>query len=63
MLSPGFLTSQKNSDTLKICWISGDLDYHPVSRFLLGFFASSKGALIHDHEIISTQNARSIILD
>ena len=50
------IKSTKVRDQLKIAWISGDLDYHPVSRFLLGFFASSKGALTHSHEIISTQD-------
>ena len=45
----------KYREKLRIAWISGDLDYHPVSRFLLGFFASSKGSLSHTHEIISTQ--------
>ena len=47
----------KSSQRLKIGWISGDLGYHPVSRFLLGFFASSKGSLSHHHEIVSTQVA------
>ena len=51
------LSRTTNKRKLKIAWISGDLDYHPVSRFLLGFFASSKGLLAHDHEIVSTQVA------
>ena len=47
-------------DKLRIAWISGDLDYHPVSRFLLGFFASSKGSLLHSHEIVSTQQTQPL---
>ena len=39
-----------------------DLNYHPVSRFLLGYFASSKSSLIHNHEIVSTQVAGSTSL-
>ena len=52
---PGIPKKIHKSKKLKIGWISGDLDYHPVSRFLLANFACSKGSLVHEHEIISTQ--------
>ena len=45
----------KQRKRLRVGWISGDLDYHPVSRFLLGFFAAAKDSLVHSHEIVSTQ--------
>jgi len=46
-----------NSATpLTIAWITGDLAYHPVARFLLGFFCSSDNQLSHKHLLISTQD-------
>ena len=60
--APGLPLTPKIGEKLRIGWISGDLDYHPVSRFLLGFFASSKGSLSHEHEIVSTQIAGSTSL-
>ena len=53
--APGYPSMSRRREKLRICWVSGDLDYHPVSRFLLGMFSSSKGKLTHHHEIISTQ--------
>ena len=52
---PGVPCKPKARKKLRIGWVSGDVYYHPVSRFLLGFFASAKDCLSHTHEIISTQ--------
>jgi predicted O-linked N-acetylglucosamine transferase (SPINDLY family) len=38
---------------LRIAWITGDLAYHPVSRFLYGFFAASQHKRNQNHTIVS----------
>ncbi len=40
---------------LTIAWLSGDIGYHPVSRFLLGFFSSYRSP-IHRHILIDTND-------
>jgi len=42
-----------NNRPLKIAWITADLAYHPVSRFLFGFFAASAHKRQHQHTVIS----------
>jgi protein O-GlcNAc transferase len=41
------------SRPLTIAWISADLAYHPVSRFLLGFFAATPNCR-HRHLLVDT---------
>ena len=38
---------------LTVAWITADLAYHPVSRFLLGFFTAAAG-LRHRHVVVDT---------
>jgi len=47
---------QKSQSSLRIAWICGDLAPHPVSRFLLGFFAGSQGLRQHQHQLVSVFN-------
>ena len=42
-----------SSKKLRIAWITPDLAYHPVSRFLFGFFSSSINNLRHSHTVVS----------
>ena len=41
------------SDELRVAWITPDLAYHPVSRFLFGFFSNSADKLRHNHSLVS----------
>ena len=47
---------QQSRCPLRIAWICGDLAPHPVSRFLLGFFAGSQGLRQHQHQLVSVFN-------
>ena len=47
---------QQSHRPLRIAWICGDLAPHPVSRFLLGFFAGSQGLRQHQHQLVSVFN-------
>ena len=38
---------------LRVVWMSGDIADHPVGRFLYGFFYASRGALQHQHTLVS----------
>ncbi len=40
---------------LTVAWLSPDIGYHPVSRFLLGFF-SSTDKLVHRHILVDTND-------
>jgi len=44
---------QQSHRPLRIAWICGDLAPHPVSRFLLGFFAGSQGLRQQQHQLVS----------
>ena len=50
---PSFVSSNANlSNKLRVGWFSGDLSYHPVGRFFLGFF--HKKRLHHHHLLFDT---------
>ena len=62
--SNDFLESDKYLDNerqanLKIGWITGDCNYHPVSRFLYGWFAACSGRLSHQHCLVSLEDHKS----
>ena len=49
---PSFVSSNANlSNKLRVGWFSGDLSYHPVGRFFLGF---SQKRLHHHHLLFDT---------
>lgn len=55
----GQIPSQKSVDLspqrpLTVAWVTGDLNPHPVSRFLLQFFSAASGSLQHRHLLVST---------
>ena len=55
------LLSQKNRNksSLNIAWITGDCNYHPVARFLYGWFAStSSEPKHHRHTLVSLEDHR-----
>ena len=61
----GFRKSQKdflnNSPTkgkkLNIAWMTGDCNYHPVARFIYGWFASfRKQDCQHDHTLVNLED-------
>ena len=41
---------------LKIAWLTGDCAYHPVARFLYGWFSSCSNSLSHKHVLINLQD-------
>ena len=53
--APGLVSSRQpgTKRPLTVAWITADLAYHPVSRFLLGFFAASP-QLEHRHLLVDT---------
>ena len=46
----------KRSSKLSIAWMTGDSAYHPVARFLYGWFASRSQDFQHKHTLISLQD-------
>ena len=51
---PGVPTPKPlNNRPLNIAWVTADLAYHPVSRFLFGFFAASAQNRQYQHTLIS----------
>ena len=66
---PGFLKLRESSKTLlnarcneksglKIAWMTGDCNYHPVSRFLYGWLASCSSELHHSHTLVNLEDHR-----
>jgi protein O-GlcNAc transferase len=50
-----FVPGNRSPKQLTVAWITADLAYHPVSRFLLGFFSSVAGQeLRHRHCLVDT---------
>jgi predicted O-linked N-acetylglucosamine transferase (SPINDLY family) len=49
--SPRFLPHSRPNRTLRIGWITGDVAYHPVARFVYGLFASAPNRS-HQHLLI-----------
>ena len=41
---------------LNIAWMTGDCNYHPVIRFLYGWFASQPDGLFHNHVLVSLED-------
>ena len=61
---PGFLGLRKSkkdlfrekcdkSSPLRIAWMTGDCNYHPVARFLYGWFSSQSNRLSHQHVMVN----------
>ena len=47
----------RSAKPLTIAWVTADLAYHPVSRFLLGFFSAVSGrGLRHRHLLVDTRD-------
>ena len=66
---PGYLEVRRSSQDLlgskssvksrlNIGWLTGDCSYHPVARFLYGWFASCSHSLCHNHVLISLEDHR-----
>ena len=52
------LGKREEASGLKIGWMTGDCTYHPVSRFLYGWFASCTANLKHQHTLINLEDHR-----
>lgn len=44
--------------SLNIGWMTGDCNYHPVTRFLYGWFASRTNVLRHKHTLVNLEDHR-----
>ncbi len=49
----GSASLKSTSSPLRIAWYSGDINNHPVARFLHGFFKASEGQLHNHHMLVS----------
>ena len=55
-----FLSRRNNKNSnLNIAWMTGDCNYHPVIRFLYGWFASQSGGLSHNHVLVNLEDHRA----
>ena len=45
----------KSNKQLRIAWISSDISYHPVARFLYGWFANTQ-SLQHEHILVDVND-------
>ena len=52
------LGKHKEVSGLSVGWMTGDCTYHPVSRFLYGWFASCSVDFQHQHTLISLEDHR-----
>ena len=48
----------KGKSPLSVAWITGDCTYHPVARFLYGWFASCSCDLRHRHVLVNLEDHR-----
>lgn len=45
-----------DGERLTVAWLTGDLVYHPVARFILSLFKSSAGKLEHQHVLVNLKD-------
>ena len=48
--------SPKGKSNLVIAWMTGDCAYHPVARFIYGWFASASDQLRHKHVLVNLED-------